>query len=390
MRPLSIYQPGDAQTAASMLAIAAADGVALVPEGHRTKLAADPGDSGAALMATTQLTTGFAHYAGDLVATAPAGMTLREVNDQLALERQCIPLDPPFSDRATIGGIVATNDSGPRRHRFGAPRDLVIGIEVALTNGRVVRSGGRVVKNVAGYDLARLLCGSRGSLGIITAVNFRLAPLPPSSRTLVARFNDVATAATAALALTSSPSLTPSAVELVAPQPRLLVRFETTESAAERMSAAARAILSPTADEIGTLTEQFEERLWAEHQRAMSPGHGLIVQVSVLPTHAAATVGDIERLSVNSGLTWGVAGRAALGVLRVCCQGGADAQLTFAKALRAVVESRGGHVQVQRLEGTRQDDFELLGSLGSATAVALAVKRRFDPAGVLPYPWARS
>lgn len=390
MPPLNIYQPTDAQTAASMLAIAAADGVAMVPEGHRTKLAADLNDSGAALMATTQLTSGLAHYAGDLVATAPAGMTLREVNDRLARERQCIPLDPPFAEHATIGGIVATNDSGPRRHRFGSPRDLIIGIEVALTNGRVVHSGGRVVKNVAGYDLARLLCGSRGSLGIITAVNFRLAPLPPTSRTLVARFNDVGTAATAALALASSPSLTPSAVELVAPQPRLLVRFETTESAAERMSAAARGILSPTADEIGTLTEQFEAKLWADHQNAMSPDSGLVAHVSVLPTQVAATIADIERLSVNSGLTWGVASRAALGVLRVCCQGGADAQLTFAKALRAVVEPRGGHVQVQRLEGTRQSDFELLGSLGSATAVALAVKRRFDPTGVLPYPWARS
>lgn len=390
MLPATVYQPTDAQTAASMLAIAAADGVALLPEGNRTKLAAQAADAGAAPMVTTQLVHGFAHYAGDLVATAPAGMTLREVNAQLARERQWIPVDPPFADRATIGGIVASNDSGPRRHRFGAPRDLIIGIEVALTNGRVVRSGGRVVKNVAGYDLARLLCGSRGSLGVITSVNFKLAPLPPTSRTLVARFNDVTTAAAAALALGSSSSLTPSAVEIVAPQPRLFIRFETTESAAERMSAAARAILAPTADEIGTLTDQFETALWAEHHTAMSPREGLIVHVAVLPTQLGTTVADTERLAVNHGLTCRIAGRAALGVLRVCCQGGADAQLAFAKGLRAAVTPKGGHAQVQRLEGAGQTDFDMLGPLGSAGPIGLAVKRRFDPTGVLPYPWSRS
>lgn len=389
MLPTTVYQPGDAQTAASMLAIAAADGIALLPEGNRTKLAAQAATSGAAPLVTTQLVSGFAHYAGDLVATAPAGMTLREVNQQLALERQWIPLDPAFANRATIGGIVACNDSGPRRHRYGAPRDLIIGVEVALSNGRVVRSGGRVVKNVAGYDLARLLCGSRGSLGVITSVNFKLAPLPPTSRTLVARFNDSKMAAAAALVLGSSPSLTPSAVEIVAPQPRLLVRFETTEAAAERMSAAARALLSPTADEIGTLTDHFEAALWAEHQASMSPEQGFIAQVSVLPSHVGTTVADVERMAVNHAVTCRVAGRAALGVLRVCCQGSANAQLSFAKALRAAVAPRGGHVQVQRLEGTGHTDFELLGPLASTGAIGLAVKRRFDPAGVLPYPWAR-
>ena len=90
---------------------------------------------------------------------------------------------PARADRATIGGIVATNDSGPRRHRYGTPRDLIIGIEMALADGRVAKAGGRVVKNVAGYDLSRLLCGSFGSLAVITSATFKLSPLPPASRT---------------------------------------------------------------------------------------------------------------------------------------------------------------------------------------------------------------
>src|SRR5207247_2745185 len=108
------------------------------------------------VLATTKLTAAVDHVAGDLVATVPAGASLDAVNAVLARERQWLPLDPPRSHRATIGGIIATNDSGPRRHRFGAPRDLIIGIEIALVDGRTARAGGRVVKNVAGYDLSKL------------------------------------------------------------------------------------------------------------------------------------------------------------------------------------------------------------------------------------------
>ena len=122
------------------------------------------------------LTAGVDHVAGDLVATLPAGATLEAVNDVLRREGQWLPLDPPRASRATIGGIVATNDSGPRRHRFGAPRDLIIGIEIALADGRTAKAGGRVVKNVAGYDLSRLLCGSLGSLAVVTSATFKLSP----------------------------------------------------------------------------------------------------------------------------------------------------------------------------------------------------------------------
>src|SRR5262249_56540911 len=101
------------------------------------------------------------------------------------------PLAPPRAARATIGGIIATNDSGPRRHRFGTPRDLIIGIEIALVSGRTARAGGRVVKNVAGYDLSKLLCGSLGSLAVVTSATFKLSPMAPHSQTLAATVSDI-------------------------------------------------------------------------------------------------------------------------------------------------------------------------------------------------------
>lgn len=390
MNHLRSLEPADAETAASMLAIAAADGISLLPEGRRTKLRARAESNGAAALRSTALTSGLVHYAGDLVATAPAGATLSEVNEVLARERQWIPLDPPFADRATIGGIVACNDSGPHRHRFGSPRDLIIGIEVALTNGRVVHSGGRVVKNVAGYDLARLFCGSRGSLGLITSVTFKLAPLPPASRTILARFSSTAAAANAALQLSIATHLTPAAVDIWAPHPRLLVRFETTQNSADRMAASARDLLAPLADEVTLCTEEEERRLWHGHSAAESATDGIVATVSVLPTSVSATLDRIQHLADDHGLEWTVTGRAGLGALRVCGSGGPHAQVAFATALRAALPPGAGHLQILGLDAGAGETVDLGGPLGSAASVGLAVKRRFDPTGVLPYPWGRA
>src|SRR5499427_9566622 len=125
-----------------------------------------------------------AHEHGDMTATVEAGATLRDVNRALARHGQWLPLDPPRADRATIGGILATNDSGPLRHRYGTPRDLVIGVQLATTDGVLSKAGGRVVKNVAGYDLSKLVAGSFGSLAAIVSATFKLAPIPAASKTL--------------------------------------------------------------------------------------------------------------------------------------------------------------------------------------------------------------
>src|SRR6185295_7364333 len=124
------------------------------------------------------------HQQGDLTAIIEAGATLHDVNEALARHRQWLPLDPPFAEHATIGGILATNDSGPLRHRYGTPRDLVIGIQLATTDGILSKAGGQVVKNVAGYDLGKLVTGSFGSLAAIVSATFKLTPLPGASKTI--------------------------------------------------------------------------------------------------------------------------------------------------------------------------------------------------------------
>ncbi len=369
--------PVTAADMAAALADAARASRRVVPVGAATKLAwhDDPFET-ADTLSTRGLLDGFAHYAGDLVATIPAGMTLAEANARLAAAGQWLPVDPLFADRATIGGIVATNDSGPRRYRHGAPRDLIVGIEVALADGRVVHAGGRVVKNVAGYDLSRLFCGSHGSLGVVTSATFKLVPLAADSCTLVARLPTLAAALACAQALAHSP-LTPSAIELQAPDPVLLIRFETTATARTQMLAATNALLQPSGAETQVVHGDAEHAVWTDHDRRISASTHTLLKVSVLPSAAVRVF-----TAWTPGVQWAANGRAALGVFVVRLQGTADHVATEISRLRRAAELAHGHLtmldappDVKRLAGPSPE--------APAAALMQAVKARFDPHAVL-------
>src|SRR6266516_2981860 len=166
------------------------------------------------LLETTKLTRLLEHEAPDLTCDVEAGITLAALQAQLATKGQRLPLDPPDAQQATIGGILASNASGPKRLRYGTARDIVIGLYVVQASGEIARSGGRVVKNVAGYDLNKLYIGSLGTLGIIVEANFKLQPLPVNERTLLLSFLNATEAMQMVIALQGS-LLTPSAIELI-------------------------------------------------------------------------------------------------------------------------------------------------------------------------------
>src|SRR5687767_2754078 len=190
--PPQVAEPESPEAFAAALAYASKERLATVIRGGGSKIAWGRPPAAVDLVVSTQrLNRLIAHRHGDLTVTAQAGMTLRDLNVALSAERQWLPIDSAFHD-ATVGGIVATNDAGPSRHRNGTPRDLVIGITLALTDGRLVKAGGTVVKNVAGYDLGKLVSGSHGTLAGIADVTFKLVPIPASSATLVAGYDDLA------------------------------------------------------------------------------------------------------------------------------------------------------------------------------------------------------
>jgi glycolate oxidase FAD binding subunit len=180
-------EPATAEEAAAALADVAAGGGAVRFAGGGTKRhwGAVP------TRETTELATGglcrvIEHNAGDMTAVVEAGLPLARAQEAFGEAGQMLALDPPNpAGSSTVGGMVATGDSGPLRHRYGAVRDLLLGMRVALADGTLARSGGRVIKNVAGYDLAKLFAGSFGTLGLIVEVVVRLHPLPPERRTVV-------------------------------------------------------------------------------------------------------------------------------------------------------------------------------------------------------------
>jgi FAD/FMN-containing dehydrogenase len=139
------------------------------------------------IVSTARLNKIIEHEPADLIAIAEAGVRLTDFNAKLAENGQWLPLDPPDDGRATLGGVVATGIGGPQQFGYGRPRGSVIGMKVVLADGSMIKAGGRVVKNVAGYDLCKLFTGSYGSLGIITELNFKLRPRPAREATVIAR-----------------------------------------------------------------------------------------------------------------------------------------------------------------------------------------------------------
>jgi FAD/FMN-containing dehydrogenase len=260
--------PSDGQQLAAALAAAASARKATIVSGGGTKIEWGRPATVDLIISTSQL-NGVTHRYGDVTATLGAGATLVAVNRELAKHGQWLPIDSAF-EGATIGGIIATNDAGPRRHRFGTPRDLLLGVTMAMTDGRLVKAGGTVVKNVAGYDLGRLLCGSFGTLAAIESATFKLAPMPQASGSLTVRVADRHTVAAVARALNDSP-LELTALEVFAAFTGggavydLLVRIASSPRATAAQLIAAQAIVD---DAGASIHGEREADLWTRQLRA--------------------------------------------------------------------------------------------------------------------------
>ncbi|MDH4177873.1 MAG: FAD-binding protein [Thermoleophilia bacterium] len=207
---------------------------------------------------TDRLNRVLQHEAGDLTCTVEAGIRLSELRAVLAPHGQRLSLDPPGDP--TVGACLAASLSGPLRHRFGGPRDLVLGVTLVLGDGTVANAGGTVVKNVAGYDLGKLVCGSRGTLALIARVSLRLHPVQSAAATLVVETGDAAGVAHALL----RSQLQPSALDVLHPG-RVLVLFEGVEPAVDAQLAAARALVGGAAG---------DEDAWAESRERQGAALG--------------------------------------------------------------------------------------------------------------------
>jgi len=383
--PACIVEPPASEDVGRVLAWAARERLVTVIRGGGSKLAWGRVPTAIdVLLSMSRLNQVVAHRHGDLTATLQAGATLREVNAALAREGQWLPIDTAF-DAATIGGIVATNDSGPLRSRYGTPRDLLIGITLAMTDGKLVKSGGHVVKNVAGYDLGKLMSGSFGSLAAIADVTVKLSPIPAASRTLEVWYEAARPMAEDVERLSTS-QLEPSAFDLqvrLAPgreASRLLrVRFATSPESAEQQSVAAQSLLTGG---LRMLTESAETAAWAEQMREPWDTRGATVRLSWLPAslpQVLALVEEVHRVSAGS---VGLYARAVTGAgfLRLDAD---DAGVERAVVLLRSRVATVSNVVVLRASSALKARVDPWGEPASAAAAARALKQAFDPAGTL-------
>jgi glycolate oxidase FAD binding subunit len=321
-------------------------------------------------LSTAALDRVLEHNEGDLTAVLQAGVPLARAQEQFASAGQMLALDPPLAGGATIGGVVATGDSGPLRHRYGAARDLVLGVTVALSDGSVARAGGKVIKNVAGYDLAKLFAGSFGTLGAIVEVAVRLHPMRPTA-SAEGHGDDPDAVAAAASALAHS-QLEAQALDVAWRGGRggVLARFAGAE-AVPQAEAARRKL-----EECGLEATVIEDDAAAwEAQRAAQRGE-LVVRVSALQTRLEDVLRETDRLG------GGVVGRAALGVCWVSLP--AEAGADGVRSLRASL-APSTCVVLDAPDDVRAEvdpwGFDEAGG-GATLELMRRAKARFDPNGV--------
>jgi glycolate dehydrogenase FAD-binding subunit len=385
-----LARPGSVEEASQVLRAAAGDGLAVAFAGGGSKLGlGNPSERADLLVSTERLDQVLEHAAGDLVVRAQAGVRLADLQATLAPAGQWLALDPP-EPRATLGGVVAANASGPRRLRYGTVRDLIIGITVVLADGTVARAGGKVVKNVAGYDLAKLFCGSLGTLGMITEVIFRLHPVPAAAAVVTLGVEGPAQAGQAVRALQGS-TLEPSAVELALDDwgwpGRLTVLFEGIQPGVEAQAAAAAELLGRVGEAevagpggVEAALNQLGARPFEKAEYA--------VKATFPPAELAGVLGDLG----GGRQRWGggpISAHAATGVLWMASglrEGDLPADSPgFPSVVQGITEARerlaarGGSLVLVKASPELKRAVDVWGPPGDAIGLMRRVKERFDP-----------
>ncbi len=387
VQPQMVIEPGSPDEIARVLKTATGAGLQVIPRGGATKMDwGNPPRGGDLLISTRRLNRIVEHAWGDMTATVEAGCTLRQLQQTLAEHGQRLALDPLWPGKATIGGILATNDSGALRIRFGSLRDLIIGITLALGDGTLAKSGGKVVKNVAGYDLPKLATGSLGTLGIITQAIFRLHPIPRESRSLSFSTPDSAAMNALVLAILDS-KLVPTGLQVRAAGsslPEIDLRFEGTAAGCEaqvdqtvQLAVGSRQVGTRQGDQAHVWNAPAE--LWGGAEPSV------VCKFTLLPASMGTFFDKVREVAERAHLQWRLVAQAVgAGLLRL--EGDGAAADVFPGAileLRQGLEARGGSLAVLRCPSEVKSKLDVWGSSGDALPVMRSVKAQFDPAGVL-------
>jgi glycolate oxidase subunit GlcD len=391
-----LLAPGSTGEVIEIMKLAQQEGLSVIPAGNFSWL--DVGNRLGRIdliLSTRRMTKMIRHEPADLVATAEAGVTLNEFQKQVADKGQWLPVDTADNGTATLGGIVAAGLSGPQSSHYGPLRSFVIGMRVALPDGRLIKAGGNVVKNVAGYDLCKLFTGSYGTLGLITELTFKLRPLPAESRTIVAAG--------------PSPSLMdagrqianqffPASIELISPglAERMEIDAQAVDAALLIRFAGSSGVVKQTAQALkllrdrGLLCETHDDdaKLWSTISSASyHPSFDISWRASVRPTEMLSLVDDVVALEQDEASHVQLEWHAGLsdGRLRAMARAPVYHRETVRalERLRQRAESLGGSLIVERAPNEIKDELDCWGSFGSVKELMRRVKIQLDPENLM-------
>lgn len=417
--PEAAVFPGSLEEVGAVLKAAAAADVPVVPWGGGTAASVGmPAARAGLVLGLRRLHRLLEHEPGDLTATVEAGMTVAALQAALRGRGQWLSLDPPDAERATVGGVLAANASGPRRHLYGTARDLLIGLTVVTADGAVVKGGGKVVKNVAGYDLPKLFVGSYGTLGVIVEATVKLRPLPDAERLVGVRFDRLKDAAAAIRALLAF-DLIPNAVDLLdataagalgagpaggalglgetlgsappagpASGPLLVVGFD---GLAEQVEWQSAELARLAAQHGGRDATPLPPDVWpklADAARAAFPVATAAVTFGVLPTQVAELMEQGAGVARARGLQTAWAAHAGVGVVRAALIADREAREPGPVAAvlgewREMARAGGGHATLEWAPLAVKAQVAVWDDLGAAGRIMQRIKAQLDPKGIL-------
>lgn len=341
------------------------------------------------VVSTRHLNRIIEHAIGDLTVTVEAGVKLTDLQDTLKPYKQFLPIDPAYPDSATIGGMVATADAGNWRQRYGGIKDMVLGLSFVRADGKIAKGGGRVVKNVAGYDMMKLFTGSYGTLGIISQVTLRLYPLQEASKSLVI-LGESKNIATLTQTLQMS-SLTPIAADVISSgvvtmlgigeAMGLMLRFQGIPESVEEQSNQVAILAQKLGLEVNFYQGNEEDHLWKRLQETLnitSTETAVTGKIGIMPHQIVNFLQQLEKLTTKSGLGMINIG-SGLGKLQLDGEG----VLSQLNKLRSLLETEQGFLTVLEAPKAIKNQFEPWGYNGNALDMMGKIKQKFDPNNIL-------
>ncbi|MDJ0599354.1 MAG: FAD-binding oxidoreductase [Crocosphaera sp.] len=384
--PNYLITPPNIESLRDTVTIASENKWSMLPCGNGSKLSWGGVVSDANLIISTQkLNQVIDHAVSDLTITVEAGIKLRDLQAILQPHNQFLPIDPAYPNNATIGGILATADTGSWRQRYGGIRDLVLGLSFVRWDGEIAKAGGKVVKNVAGYDLMKLFTGSYGTLGIISTVTFRLYPIPEASGTLVMTGEAENISKMAQTLLQSG--LQPTAAEIVSPsvvkaldlgeEMGLVVRFQSIPESVEAQSKQVQAIADKLNIQTTFCRDKIEKNLWKQLQeliRVSNTNSAITGKIGIIPNQGISWLIKLNELSKEK--AWAMINLSSgIGQFKLEL----EPSLGILKQLRSLSQENRGFLTILEANQTTKKQFEPWGYSGNALPLMKKIKTQFDP-----------